>query len=544
MRGRLSKLVQITLAVALSAAACKPEPIPPPPPAAAETEEKRGGTLVLAQGEDIRTLDPARMADTVSQLTTQLVFDTLLDYPRDAPPSRATLRPGLASSWKTSADGRTLTFEIREAARFSDGRAVLAEDFVYALDRLLAPETTAPMSQFFAGIEGASARLAGKATRTSGLGATGPRTLEIKLERPDPSFPLLLAMTQTTPQKRDHVEAEGASLGSHPLGTGPFRVASFTPGQEIRVERNPFYWDERRPLLDGVRVRLNMPRDAMLLGFLRGELDLLDARICEDALLVAREASWAPYVERTPLFAATTDLMNVRKPPFDDKRVRQAFNYAIDRRDVEKVGNGRIQAANGFLPPGVLGYDDKRPVWPHDPARAKALLAEAGHADGLDVVYTTLRDEMAQKVALSMQADLAAVGVRMRIETLTFPAYLSSLARGDVVFGFSSWAMDFPDPWDFLEVKFHSRMIETGMNDTGYSNPEVDRLLDEARLEPDEAKRVLLYRRAESIILEDCPNVWQYFTMAVDVRQPRVRGPIRHPARDLSFRDTWLEGGK
>jgi len=541
---RLKRLPQLTARallplLALFCLSCRAESIPPPPePVDLSAPPKRGGALVLAFGEDLQTLDPARAIDSVSLFAAALVFDTLLDYSRDRAPSRAALVPSLASRFESSMDGLTLSFDIRKDARYSNGDPVLADDFVFSFDRLLAPETFSPVAQLFSVIEGAAERLEGKTKTLRGVEARGPRSLVIRLTRPDPTFPLLLALPQTTPLKRASVETKDAK----PLGTGPFLLREYRPGQEMVFDRNPFYWDKPKPYLDSVRVKLGLPRDTMMLGFLRGDIDLLDGRICNDALLVAREKAWAPFVEKKPLFVVTADLMNNRKKPFDDKRTRQAFNYAINKEDSARLSNGRVMPANGFLTPGMPAYNPTRKVWPHDPARARALLAEAGYAEGLEVTYTTLIDEMAQKIALSMQADLAEVGVRMNIETLTFPAYLSSLGRGDLDFAFSSWSMDFPDPSNFLEVKFHSRMIDSGANDTGYHNPEVDRLLDEAKGEQDEARRLDLYGRAEDMIVEDCPNIWHFFTLAVDVRRPRVRGPIRHPARDYFFKDTYLVG--
>ncbi len=500
--------------------------------------------MKLAHGEDIKTLDPSRTIDQVSLTVSYLLHDTLLDFAAADAKMPTALVPGLASSWTVSEDGRTLRFEIREGARFSDGQPVLAEDFVYSFDRLLALETVAPLAQFFRGIEGAPERMEGRTSEARGVRALGPRTLEIRLDRPDPSFPLLLTLPATTPQKRTHVQQAGQTISERPLGTGSFLLREFRAGQEIVLDRNPHYWNADRPYLDSIRLRLGAPRETMLLEFLHGDLDLLDGRICGDAILLAREAAWAPYVERAPLPITTADMMNTRQKPFDDKRVRQAFNYAINKADTAKLSNGRAIPANGYLPPGVPGHDESRPVWPHDPARAKQLLTEAGYAQGLEVTYTTLRDEMAQKIGSSMQADLAAVGVRMNIETLTLPAYLNALAQGQIQFAFSSWSMDFPDPWDFLEVKFHSRMIDAGTNESRYSNAEVDRLLDVARIELDVNKRLSIYRQAENIIVDDCPHVWHYFSTALDVRKPHVRGSVRHPARDQFFKDTYLVTGK
>jgi ABC-type transport system substrate-binding protein len=522
---------------------CTSEKLPAPPIVPeGNGEPQRGGTLRMALGEDVKTLDPSRAIDQISLLVTQLLHATLLDFaPSDAENPTA-LIPSLASKWSVSSDGKTLQFELRDGLRFSNGEPVVADDFVYGFERLLAPETLAPAAQFFRGIEGAADRLEGRTTETRGVRTLGPKTLEIRLERPDPSFPLLLAIVGSTPQKRKHVENAGASIGEKPLGTGMFLLREFRAGQQVVLDRNPFYWDASRPYLDSIRMRQGVPRETMLLDFLQGNIDILDGRICSDAVLLTREPAWAKYVSRPPLPITTTDMMNTKCKPFYDKRVRQAFNHAINRSDTVKLANGRVMAANGYLPPNVPGHDAKRPVWPYDPMRARALLAEAGVANGLEVTYTTLRDEMAQKIALSIQADLAAVNVRVNIETLTFPAYINAIVQGDLDFAFSSWSMDFPDPWDFLEVKFHSRMIEAGTNDAKYENAEVDQLLDAARYELDTTKRMSMYRRAENIIIDDCPHIWHYFSTALDVRHPRVRGSIRHPARDLFFRDTYLVG--
>lgn len=494
----------------------------------------------MALGEDAKTLDPARAIDQLSLMMSQLLFDTLLDFsPADAPRPTA-LVPSLASSWSISDDGKSLRFEIRDNAKFSNGEPVFAEDFVFGFDRLLAPETLAPTAQFFRGIEGAADRLEGRTTELRGVKALGPKTLEIRLEHSDPSFPLLLALVATAPQKRKHVQEAGTSISERPLGTGAFLLREFRAGQEVKLERNPIYWKAGRPYLDAIHIRQNVPRETMLLDFLKGHIDILDGRICSDAVLLAREPAWAPYLERSPLPIATTDMMNTQRKPFDDKRVRQAFNYAINKADTAKLANGRALPANGYLPPSVPGHNPNRRVWPYDPDQARKLLAEAGYTQRLEVTYTALRDEMAQKIALSIQADLAAVGVRVNIETLTFPAYVNALTQGSLDFGFTSWSMDFPDPWNFLEVKFHSRMAEAGTNESRYSNPDVDRLLDAARFEPEEDKRLTMYRQAEDIIIDDCPHIWHYFSAAFDARQPRVRGPIRHPARDLFVRDAYL----
>ena len=196
-----------------------------------------------------------------------------------------------------------------------------------------------------------------------------------------------------------------------------------------------------------------------------------------------------------------------------------------------------------MLPPLMPGYDPAMKPYPYDPEKAKALLAEAGYPNRFETTYTTLQTEISVKVAQSIQADLAKVGVKVRIQLLTFPAYLTASGRRELPFSYASWLMDFPDPWDFLEVRFHSRMIaaENSNNDTGYANPEVDRLLDEARGELDRTRRLALYHRVEEILYEDCPWIWNVHRLMVEVRQPYVMNYKPHPVWIRDYRRTWLD---
>jgi ABC-type transport system substrate-binding protein len=226
--------------------------------------------------------------------------------------------------------------------------------------------------------------------------------------------------------------------------------------------------------------------------------------------------------------------------------VRQAFNYALDKAHTTKLLAGTTIPAHGILPPGVPGRDDSLAPYPHDVAKARALLADAGFAKGLAVTFVTIADEDAEKIAASMQGDFAEVGVDMTISLVPFATYVSMIGkRGGPPFAFAGWLGDSPDPTNFLDAKFHSRGItdEAAANDAFYSNPELDALLDAAKADPDPASRAACYRRAEQILYVDAPWLWNYHQVITEVTQPYVRGYEPHPVWIRDFSSTWLDFG-
>jgi ABC-type transport system substrate-binding protein len=520
------------------------EPGPPPPRlfGSGATGPRRGGTLALAISADLSTLDPAQwMVWTLGDA----LFDKLLDYAPGTAADPMELVPGLCERWSVHHGGTVYKFHLRPGARFSNGEPVIAEDFVYTLDRILDPEVGSPGAQFYAGIVGAEERLAGRADRLAGVRAIDDRTLEIRLGAPDPAFPHLAALPFMTPQKRRHVEEVGPRLRERPLGTGPFMLREWIEGASAIVDRNPFYWDPERPFLDRIRVAFGVPRSVAGLRLLRGEIAAIDtfASISTDDLpRFTGSPAWQPYTDRSPAVEAFYLLFNTERPPFTDRRVRRALSYAVNREEIVRLLNGLGVVANGIVPPPIPGHRADRPPCPHDPDMARRLLADAGHAEGLDIACIFLHDDRYAKIAQSIQADLASVGVRLHLQSLSNAAMQASLNRRDFDLWYTGWYMDFPDPWDYL-LLFHSRMIapENGLNQSLYSNPAVDRLLDEARHEMDGDARIALYRRAEDIVCEDCPCAFLYFPIHVQVRQPYLMGCRMHPARPEAFRHAWLD---
>jgi len=511
--------------------------------AAGSAVPTRGGTLTVSVSDDVRSLDPAVGYDEYSLYAQHLLFDTLLGYGPSTSPDPTALVAQLAEAWEVSDDGLVYRFTIREGAQFWNGESVDAADFVYALDRVLSPEVKSPGAHYYLGVAGARDRLEGRADHVAGIRALDQRHLEIRIDAADPAFPLLLAMKFATPLKRDHVERVGQRIRDTPLGTGPFLLAGWEPGQWLDLARNDAYWDSSQPYLDAIRLRTGLRHDVAVLEFLNRRIDIADRLSADDYVGFASNPDWAPYIVRASHMGVVGAVMNVSRPPFDDVRVRRAMNYAISKVDTIRLASGRGVVAHGVLPPRMPAYDPSRQPYPHDPARARDLLAEAGYADGFRTTYTVLRDPFPEMVAQSIQADLAEVGVEATIQTLTLAAFIAAGGRGDLDLAFMAWNMDFPDPRNFLEPNFHSRNISahSSNNRAFYRNAEVDRLLDAARAERDEAARLDMYRRAEGLIFDDGPWIWHYHAMKVEVRQPYVRNYAPHPIWVRDFRDVWLD---
>lgn len=497
------------LMMVLAAAACAP-------PDRLPRREPVGDTLRFSTKDLLRTLDPVSANDDLSMWVLHPMLDTLVTYD----PATMELVPQLAESWEVSADGRTYTFALREA-RYDDGSPIRADDFVHALAR--ARDTAvSSFSHFVEDLEEVT--------------APSERRLVIRMKASNRLLLNVLAMKFAAPLPRAHAAQVGADLRRRPRASGPYRLAAWSEGERIRLERNPHYRDRARQGLTALEMREGVPRDLQFLMFERGELDTAERLSAPDLIFLEDHPAWQPYVQRLPMAAVYGVQMNVRTQPFDDVRVRRALNYALNKDATTKLLSGTSTPAHGPIPPGMPGRDEELPPYPYDPARARALLAEAGYSDGLDLTFTTFFDEDATKLALAMQQDLAAVGARVKIRQVSVGVWMSTM--NDLSFAIGGWFGDYLDPSALIDPIF-----KTGgpQNSTGYSNPALDRLLDEARLERDATRRAALYRRVDRILRDDAPWIWNYHQLTVEVSQPYVRGYRLHPAWIRDFTTASLE---
>ncbi|MEM9490294.1 MAG: ABC transporter substrate-binding protein, partial [Myxococcota bacterium] len=401
-----------------------------------------------------------------------------------------------------------------------------------------------PFASFLRKIAGVEAYASGEAKEVSGLRVLDDRRLEIHLSEPDATLPMVLAMKFATPLRRDHVARVGNDIRRMPLGTGPFMLTEWQEGSKLVFARNPHYWEESRPYLDGLIMHSNVPLEMAFLRFEAGQLDMVTPLSAADYLWLAERPDWRPYIDVPDSLSTIGVRMNCQRPPFDDVRVRQALNYGVNKDNIRKILNGTVTSAHGILPDSLPGHNPRIEPYPYDPERARALLAEAGYPDGLTIDYVTIPAFPHQRNAQAMQADLRRIGVDMRIELVSPGALFGAIGERDFApFSFVGWQVDYPDPSSFIDVNFHSRMIGDSQsnNNTFYANPQLDRLIDAAKNERDPRKRRGMYEEIDAILHRDAPWIWLYHFVFVSARQPYLAGFKPHPMWRHDYREAWLD---
>jgi ABC-type transport system substrate-binding protein len=331
---------------------------------------------------------------------------------------------------------------------------------------------------------------------------------------------------------RAAVEKYGADFRSHPVGTGPFTLKEWVPGQRLELARNPNYWRTDRPFVDAVRLKVGLTQETQMRLFENANLDVLPDIPSADYPRLKQDPKWGKLIDEAPVLTTWYLGMNTEMAPFKDKRVRLAVNYAVDRDHLVQLRNGRAVKATSILPPKLPGFDPTRKGWPHDPEKARALLKEAGHPTGFATTLWIISSDQNLKLAEGIQADLKEVGIQASLKPATLQSFLQATkTRNTTAFFHNGWFPDYPDPSSFLEPLFHSRQIApvNSNNSTFYSNPKVDKLLDEGAVLQPGPERWKKYQEAERLILEDAPWAPLYYEVETRIHQPNVHGVTIHP---------------
>lgn len=502
---------------------------------------RKGGTLMLYEQSRVRLLDPHVAFDAASGMIIEMLFDSLYEYDRNTQ-----LTPCIAAALpESSADGRTFRVPIRRGVRFHNGRELNAHDVVWSFERMLHPDLSSPGAPYYRALEGYDEYQAKKTAHVRGISALDANTVQFQLTKPDQSFVHTLAMRFSSPIPREAVGLKDHEFKRFPVGTGPFKLTSWDRGVRLVLERNRQYFVADRPHLDSVVVEEGLKRETAFLRFRNGEIDIAPTLSPADRLILKGQA-WRAYTARTARSDVYGLAMNTELAPFDDVHVRRAVAYAIDRERWARARNYDVRPTGQILPPTIPGYDENMPnVQRFDLKKAREEMRLAGHPNGLDEPVTMwMSDSPTGRIYGELaQADLAKIGIDLRLKPVSFPVYLEETGKPKTAqMSASGWLMDFPDASNFLSLVSTSMKAERdSSNRAFYSNAHLDELLDRAIIERDPIRRTAMYREANDFVAKEAP--WAFFCNSAGMQawQPYVKGYVPHPVYEVMIDDVWLD---
>ena len=517
---------------------------------------KAGGTLnVTFQGEPTE-LDPAIAWEVESWSIERLTYQTFLTYASKSGVAGTQLVPDLATEVPTAAnggitaDGKVYTFHLKKDIKFAPpiSTAVTAADFKWSFQRMMkAP--LAPATFFYTGIVGAQDYIDGKASTISGFKVVDPYTVQITLAKPDASFLYAMSMPFTSVMSKAWCAKVGKQIKRKPLGTGPYTITDWTSGQSIDAVKNPNFTSQGvtgQQYVDNMHFIFAANPGTALLKLERGEVDVLgDSVPPADYLRTKQSPDWGKYVVDSPQIMWFYTFMNVLEKPFDNIKVRQAINYAINTEKIQKLLAGQATSLNQIYPKGMPGHQDGKTYYTYDPTKAKQLLAEAGFPNGFKTTFYADNVDPMPKLAQSVQSDLAAIGITASLKIMDRATYWDfiSLKKSHAGIGFSDWYMDFPDPSDWIGPLF-TNPIDGGANASFYENPQVTKLFNDSGSQLDPAKRLQMFEQMQDIIMQDAPTAPMYQAVWNGMHGKNTGGYYIHPVWIFNFQEYWKTDGK
>lgn len=470
-------------------------------------------TLVYYESYDPRSLDPALSTDVPTGEMVTLVFDGLTAFDPDG-----RLVPGLADRWHVDGSGVHYVFHLRAGVTFHDGRALRAGDVAASFRRVLDSRTTGGRAWPLLPIAGAPDFAAGKSTGLAGVRALGDSAVAIDLAEPLAIFPKFLAM----PVASILPDPAPADLAQQPVGTGPWRFVSWQHDDQLVFAKNPAYWGGA-PLADSLRVRIIPEPLTLAAEFEAHRVSVIEIPFSETARWQALHPTW---LVRKPALRVIYLALNNRRGALRDVRVRQAVNYGVNVAEIlHRVYADRGIRARGAVPPVLPGGDTARAGYDYDPARARALLAKAGYAGGLDLqLWISATNVPLARVAEAIQADLGRVGIRAEIVARDASSQREAARAGRADMALLDWWADYPDADNFLYPLFSTASFGPGGNYAFYSDPETDALIRQARRTANDTARVALYARIDERVYRAAPWLYLWFPVDLWARQPNIAG--------------------
>ena len=482
------------------------------------------GYLVAALNADIQTADVQKTSKDYEVPFN--IFDRLVDV-EVGTDGNSKIVPSLAESWDISDDGLEYTFHLRQGVKFHNGNDFTAEDVAYTFHRMLTVEGGVN-TEFIDQIKGADELLAGETDTLEGVEVVDDYTIKVTLKEPFAGFLASISSPGVSIYDSEATEAAGDQFGMDPavtVGTGPFEFSSWSFNNQLVLTRNEDYWKGASGL-PGVVIKIIPDTETQSMMFESGELDILDLDYAADSADRFTE-TYPDQIVQGPRVGIVYFTMNFNKEPFQNVRVRKAVQMSIDRQAIlDALYGGRGQVEQGIFPHGLIGFNPDQEEIKYDPEAAKALLAEAGYADGFDMEIaadSSASDTMT--MALEIVSDqLAEVGIRAEIKNYDESTWLETRKSGELGSFMSTWSADYNDPDNFIYT-FFGNEEKTRIRSINYPDTEVMERVAKARTLVNEDERLAEYKALEEkLIHEDAAWVPMFSRLHLFAVSKRVQG--------------------
>jgi peptide/nickel transport system substrate-binding protein/oligopeptide transport system substrate-binding protein len=523
--------------------------------AAAQT----GGTLQYAlPAGDPAYIDPYNVQESQGTEVTQALFDGLVYFDWVT----GEIKPAVADSWEGNADATVWTFHLKQGTKFSNGREVVADDFVYAWNRVADPKNKSDVSYHLAPIKGFDEMQKGTATTLAGVVAKDPYTLEVTLSYPWSSFPFVTGHPALSPVPKEEVAKDPKAFLDMPIGNGPFKMAEpWKHSISIKLVANPDYYGDK-PIIDGVNFTIFKDEETAFTEFKAGTIEFTTiptgqikasvAQYGESDINGGLTAEPGKQVLLGPEWAIYYVWMNNKDATLSNKEVREAISLAINRQAIaDTVYEGTREPATGPVPKAMPGYEDN--LWPfmtYDVEQAKSLLTKAGFPGGQGIPELKLSFNTGaghEPVMQLIQSDLAKIGIKAKLDGHEWAEYTSSfLKQENGAFVKSEgqqlmrlgWVADYPIIDNFTYPLFQTKSAD---NKALYSNPEVDKQLEQARSTADVDAAIALYQQIQKTVGADTPMLPIVTYRHRNVTSDKVHDLTYSPQGITDFQKVWLD---
>ena len=505
-------------------------------------DDKPTGGVFRRLWADPPTLDPALVTDGTSYAIVIELFSGLVKLTGE---SDDPIAMDLAESYSVGNGGKTYKFVLKDDLKFSDGSPVTASDFKWSWERAALPETESPIvDEFLGDIIGVQAIIDGEATTAEGIEVIDDHTLQVTIDAPKPYFIAKLTYPIAFVVNADNVTSGGENWTDDPVGTGPFVLKSYSIGERMVLSKNPNYWGDPAYLDE---VHMLLAGGSAMAMYENDEIDITGIGLTDlERVTDPEEELSKDVVEVPPSFSTSYIGFNVEEAPFDDVHFRRALNFAVDKQLVANaVFSDLVRPATGVIPPGFVGFNPDLEGLAFDEEKAKEELAKSKYADPETrprIVITLPGTGGSPNLTTEVVADMwrRTLEVDVEIQQVEWATFLQDLHRNRLQAFTLAWQADYPDPHTFVDVLFRTG---SSINNTNYSNPEVDALLEQANVEADPVRRIKLYQEAEEMIVEDAAWVplWWGVEGKVLVKQ-RVGGMTFPPLSVPIYQYVYIDG--